>query len=241
MNFKRKIFVRVFLAVFFSLSVLLVNAQSGKVKANGITLAYESFGKVTNPKIILVNGTGAPMTDWPLAFCEKLAKQGYQVIRFDNRDVGLSTKLDSLGEPDWAAIAPFIKTCNPAPTPYSLMDMANDVIGLMDALKIKKTNIVGASMGGAIAQLVAIHYPERILTLTTMSASSGDPNLPKPDPKAMQAMSTPPPATKNKDSLANYMVKIFKALGSTDNDLTLRKKALAQVNRSWYPEGATRQ
>jgi pimeloyl-ACP methyl ester carboxylesterase len=241
MDFKRDFTVKLFLTILFSLSVLLGNAQSNKVKANGITLAYQSFGKATSPHIILINGTGAQMTDWPLSFCEKLARKGYQVIRFDNRDVGLSTKLDSLGAPNWAAIAPFVKTCKPAPLRYTLMDMAKDVIGLMDALKIKKANIVGASMGGAIAQLVAIHYPARTLTLTTLSASCGDPTLPAADPNAIKAMSTPPPVTKNTDSLANYLTRVYKALGSTDDELELRKKALIQVKRSWYPEGNTRQ
>jgi pimeloyl-ACP methyl ester carboxylesterase len=200
-----------------------------------------NFGKAADPKIILINGTGAQMTDWPLAFCEKLAGQGYQVFRFDNRDVGLSTKLDSLGQPNWAAIAPFVKTCKPAPTPYTLMDMANDVVGLMDALNIKKAHILGASMGGAIAQMVTIHYPARVLALTTISASSGYPGLPAADQKAMQAMSTPPPATKNVDTLATYLIKIYQALGSTDDEPTLRKNALEQVNRSWYPQASARQ
>jgi pimeloyl-ACP methyl ester carboxylesterase len=241
MNFKKKRIVKLFLTILLSLSICFVNAQVKKVRANGIMIAYESFGKATDPKIILINGTSAQMTDWPVEFCRKLANQGYQVIRFDNRDVGLSTKLDSLGAPNWADIAPFVKTCKPAPTPYTLLDMAKDVIGLMDALKIKKANIVGASMGGAIAQMVTIHYPDRVRTLTTISASSGDPNLPGPDPNALKAMSTPAPATTNKDSLANYLVKVYQALGSTDNEPTLRKKALEQVTRSWYPEGGARQ
>jgi pimeloyl-ACP methyl ester carboxylesterase len=232
---KLKLFntAKLFLVIFLLLSLLEVNAQSKKVKANGIMIAYESFGKATNPKIILINGTSAQMTDWPLAFCEKSADKGYQVIRFDNRDIGLSTHLDSLGAPNWAAIAPLVKTCKPAPLPYTLLDMANDVIGLMDALKIKKANIVGASMGGAIAQLVAIHFPERTLTLTTISASTGDPNLPPASPKVVQAMSTPAPATTNKDTLANYLAKVYLAPGSTDNEATLHKKALEQVTRSY--------
>ena len=194
MNLKNNFTGKLILTIFLVLFLFRANAQTGNVEANGIMIAYESFGKSTDPKIILINGTSAQMTDWPLAFCKNLAKQGYEVIRFDNRDVGLSTKLDALGAPNWAAIAPFVKTCKPAPLPYTLLDMAKDVIGLMNALKIPKANIVGASMGGAIAQLVAIHYPNRVLTLTTISASSGDPNLPGPTPQALKAMSTPAPA-----------------------------------------------
>jgi pimeloyl-ACP methyl ester carboxylesterase len=100
MNLKVFFSIKLFLTILFSLSIFLVNAQSGKVKANGIMIAYESFGKASDPNIILINGTSAQMTDWPLAFCKKLARQGYRVIRFDNRDVGLSTKLDSLGAPN---------------------------------------------------------------------------------------------------------------------------------------------
>jgi pimeloyl-ACP methyl ester carboxylesterase len=216
-------------------------SQTGQVKANGITIAYQSFGKAKKGTIILIFGTGAPMTNWPISFCEKLAKNGYRVIRFDNRDIGLSTKLDSLGEPNWAAIFPFYKTCNPAPLPYTLLDMSKDAVGLMDALKIKKAHIVGASMGGAIAQITAINFPKRVLTLTSISASSGNPNRPAANEKALQAMSIPPPSTNNPDTLSTYLVKVYKALGSTDTDESLKKRALTHINRSWYPAGTNRQ
>lgn len=233
---------KIIIVAFLTLSSIWANAQSKFVKiSNGLTLAYQSFGRTGNPAVILINGTGAPMTDYPVEFCKKIAAHGFRVIRFDNRDIGLSTKLDSLGAPNWVAIAPFVKTCKTAPTPYTLMDMAGDVIGLMDALKIRKAHIAGASMGGAIAQLVAIHYPGRTLSLTCMSASSGDPNLPPAKPDAIKAMSAPAPATKNRDSLANYLVGIYKALGSTDDEPALKKKALEVVDRSWHPEGAARQ
>lgn len=173
-------------------------AQEGKVTANGITISYESFGKETDEAMILIQGTGAPMTDWPVEFCRKLADKGLRVIRFDNRDIGLSTHLDSLDQPDWAAIGPLVGTCKPAPLPYTLEDMAADVVGLMDALKIDKAHIAGASMGGAIAQLVAIHYPKNTLTLTSISETSGNPELPWGDEKALKAMATPPPQTTKK-------------------------------------------
>jgi len=217
------------------------STQSSLVKANGITIAYESFGNPTSETIILIMGTGAPLTNWPVELCQKIAGKGYRVIRFDNRDIGLSSRLDSLGQPNWGAIFPFIKTCQPAPVPYTLLDMAKDVIGLMDALKIEKAHIAGASMGGAIAQLVAIHFPERTLTLTSMSASSGNPDLPAGDPKAYQAMSTPPPATYDPYILSDYLVGIYKALGGIDDESMLKKRAMEHINRSWYPEGTNRQ
>lgn len=231
--------------IFISICILTSGcnhgSQSGNVKSNGISIAYESFGNVNDQSIILIQGTGATLIHWPTEFCLKLASHGYRVIRFDNRDIGLSTKLDSLGQPDWEAIFPFIKSCEPAPLPYTLLDMARDVIGLMDELKIDKAHITGVSMGGAIAQLIAIHFPDRTLTLTSISASSGNPELPMGDEKALQAMSTPAPLTNNPDTIAGYLVKVYKALGSTDDDATLRARALAHINRSWYPDGTTRQ
>lgn len=216
-------------------------AQEGKVRANGITIAYESFGDKNREAIILIQGTGATMLHYPSEMCRQLSNKGYRVIRFDNRDIGLSAKLDSLGQPNWEKIFPLIKTCKPAPLPYTLLDMAKDVIGLMDELKINKAHIAGASMGGAIAQLIAIHFPDRVLTLTSISASSGNPDLPAGDEKALKAMTTPPPMTDNKDSLANYLVTIYKALGGTDNEDILKARAMGHINRSWYPEGTIRQ
>ena len=201
-------------------------AQPGTVNANGITIAYESLGAASNETIILIQGTGATLLHYPAELCQKLAKKGYRVIRFDNRDIGLSSKLDSLGHPNWEAIFPLIKTCKPAPLPYTLLDMAKDVVGLMDALNIKRAHIAGASMGGAIAQLVAIHFPDRVLTLVSMSASSGNPNLPPGTEKAITAMATPPPATKNADTLATYLVNIYKALGASDDDKVLKEKGI---------------
>ena len=218
-----------------------LHAQPGMAKAGNITIAYESFGDSSNETIILIQGTGATLLHYPAALCQKLADGGYRVIRFDNRDIGLSTKLDSLGQPDWAAIIPFVRTCEIAPLPYTLLDMAKDVIGLMDALNIDKAHIAGASMGGAIAQLIAIHFPGRTLTLTCMASSTGNPDLPPGDEKALIAMSTPPPVTDHPDTLANYLVGIYKALGGTDDDAVLKERALGHIGRSWYPEGTNRQ
>lgn len=232
---------KLLIAAITMLYTVCLHAQPGIVRANGIHIAYESYGKNSDPALIFIQGTGSPMTDIPLEVCQKLADKGIRVIRFDNRDIGMSTKLDSLGQPDWAAIIPLVRTCDPAPLPYTLLDMARDVTGLMDALKIRKAHIAGASMGGAIAQLVAIHFPERVLSLISISASSGNPSLPMGDEEALRAMGTPPPPTNNADTLAAYLVNIYKALGSTDDDATLQKRARAHINRSWYPEGIERQ
>jgi len=215
--------------------------QTKYIKANDMTIAYESFGHTDAETILLIHGTGSQLIDWPVEFCQALADRGYRVIRFDNRDVGLSTKLDSLGAPDWAAINPFIKKCEPAPLPYTLVDMAEDATGLLEALNIEKAHIVGESMGGSIAQLLTINHPEKVLTLTSIMASSGNPNLPQGDEKVIKAMRKPAPNTKDPEILAAYLVHIYKALGSLDDEATLKKSALAHINRSWYPEGTTRQ
>lgn len=227
------------------LTILTTNyivAQTGKVYSNGLTIAYEAFGNKGNEAILLIQGTGATMLHYPEQLCQKLASKGYYVIRFDNRDIGLSTHLDSLGQPDWNAIGPYVGTCKPAPLPYTLLDMAKDVIGLMDALNINNAHIVGASMGGIIAQLIAIHFPDRVLSLTSISASSGNPRRPQGNEKVLAAMSTPPPATSNKDSLATYLVKVYKVLGAVDSEDVLRKRALEHVkNRNWDPPAVNRQ
>lgn len=238
-TFTNVIFIVCFIFILISNRAV---AQSGKVDANGITIAYETFGDPKNEAIVLIQGTGATLLHYPVELCEKLAANDFYVIRFDNRDIGLSTHLDSLGQPDWAAIGPHIGTCNEASLPYTLLDMSKDVTGLMDALRIDKAHIVGASMGGAIAQLIAIHFPQRVLTLTSMSASSGNPLRPQGDANALKTMATPPPQTTAVDSIVNYLVGVYKALGGIDSDEVLKERALNHVkNRNWKPESVNRQ
>jgi pimeloyl-ACP methyl ester carboxylesterase len=130
------------------------------VQANGITIAYESFGSKDSETILLIAGTNAQLSMWPVEFCNKLVKRGYRVICYDNRDIGLSTKFDKAGMPDWAAITKALQANKTPPLPYTLDEMATDAAALLNALGIKKAHIVGASMGGMIAQWVAYNYPE---------------------------------------------------------------------------------
>jgi pimeloyl-ACP methyl ester carboxylesterase len=218
--------------------------QTKKVRANGIDIAYESFGPEKGETILLTQGTGAQLTGWPQQLCEQLAREGYRVIRFDNRDVGLSSRLDSLGMPDWGSIFQKIGTCDVVKLPYTLHDMAKDAVGLMSALEIKKAHIVGASMGGAIAQLVAIHFPERTLSLTSIMASSGNPALPQGNPEVLKVMAIPPPDTDDVEVLSNYLFTIYKALGSPaypTEDNILKEMARKNIERCWYPIGLARQ
>src|SRR5262249_34213730 len=120
-----------------------VPIRQGKVKANGVTIAYESFGPEDRETVLLIMGASAQLTAWHVELCEELVKRGYRVIRYDNRDVGLSTYLDSAGMPDFAAVVDAAQSGKPAPLPYTLYDMAKDAVGLMDALGIKKAHIAG--------------------------------------------------------------------------------------------------
>src|SRR5262245_49688604 len=130
-----------------------------QVRANGIDIEYESFGRESDPVVLLIMGFSGQLTLWPVAFCEGLAAKGFRVIRFDNRDVGKSTHLLAAGLPNMGELTAKIAAGQPANPPYSLDDMAADAVGLLGALGIDKAHIVGASMGGMIAQLVAINHP----------------------------------------------------------------------------------
>src|SRR3989338_3843840 len=135
-----------------------------QVKANGITLEYESFGPEDRETILLIMGLGAQLTMWLVELCDELVSLGYRVIRYDNRDVGLSHKFDDLGMPDMTAIFTALMTGQPATAPYALDEMAKDAVGLLDALGVQRAHIVGASMGGMIAQLVATNHPGHALS-----------------------------------------------------------------------------
>lgn len=224
-------------------SVAIIRKR-GIVEANKISIAYESFGRKDDEAILLIQGTAAQLIAWPESFCKRLANEGFRVIRFDNRDVGLSSKLDSLGMPDWASIIPSIGTCDISKLPYSLKDMSDDAIGLLDALHIQKAHVIGVSMGSAIAQLTAINYPQRMLSLTSIMGSAGNPKAVTGKPDVLKIMATPPPQTNDKEILIEYLTTIFKAISSPGYptaDTTLRYLARRNIERSWYPIGNARQ
>jgi pimeloyl-ACP methyl ester carboxylesterase len=155
------------------------------VAANGITLCYDTFGDPSAPPMVLIMGLAAQMILWDDDFCTELAARGYWVIRFDNRDIGMSTRFPEARTPKFAEMALAQVTGVRLRVPYTLRDMADDTVGLMDALGIKTAHVVGASMGGAIAQEIAIRYPARLRSLTSIMSSSGSRLLPGPTPKAM--------------------------------------------------------
>ena len=169
------------------------HSEPATAVANGIELVYDTFGDPAAPPLVLIMGLASQMIAWDEEFCAQLAARGYWVIRFDNRDIGLSTRFESSGVPDVMALLQSVMFGKPVEAPYTLRDMADDVVGLFDALDISTAHIVGASMGGAIAQELAIHYPDRLRTMTSIMSSTGEPDLPPPTPEALKVILTPAP------------------------------------------------
>jgi len=211
--------------------------------ANNITIHYEEIGKADDPAFLLISGLGSQMTGWPLAFCEKLAAQGFQVIRFDNRDIGLSQYFDEAGTPDMTAVlAGLAKGEKPQPA-YGLDDMAADAAGLLDALGIDKAHVAGASMGGMIAQMVAINHGDKCHSLCSVMSASGRSSVPQPRPE-ISALLTTPPENNDREGRARHAVKNKKIIGSPGfqaSDEQMMADALADVDRAYHPQGQQRQ
>lgn len=170
----------------------MVEKTNGVARVGDVELAYETFGQKGQPAVVLIMGLGMQLLGWGEGLCEGLAQCGYRVVRFDNRDVGLSTSLDQHGVP---LLVQSIQTRLAAKLPeasYTLTDMAGDVLALMDALEIDRAHVVGASMGGMIAQCMALEEPARVLSLTSIMSTTGDFDLPGPEPRAMGLMMMPP-------------------------------------------------
>ena len=206
--------------------------------ANGIQIEYDTFGDASSPALLLVMGAGGQMILWEAGFCEGLAKKGLFVIRFDNRDCGLSTKFEEAGIPDMMAAM----EGKPIRTAYSLEDMADDAVGLLDALGIGKAHICGASMGGMIAQVIAYRYPERVLTLTSIMSSTGNPELPQMKPEVLAAVFKPIP--EERQAFIEHNVNLWRMLWSPGfpfDEERLRSVIAATYDRSYYPQGMVRQ
>ena len=167
-----------------------------QARANGIVIEYESFGRDSDPALLLVSGWSVQLLSWDEALCRRLAGLGLRVIRFDNRDCGLSTHFDGVEYDLLAAAAAQLRGAEVPAPPYRLSDLADDAIGLLDALGIARAHIVGASMGGMIAQRVAIAYPDRVLSLVSIMSNTGEPGIGDSTPEALAALFTPPPTTR---------------------------------------------
>ncbi|MGH8810295.1 MAG: alpha/beta fold hydrolase, partial [Noviherbaspirillum sp.] len=214
------------------------------IEANGIQLAYDVQGPAKGEPILLIAGLGLQLISWPDEFCAGLTGQGFRVIRFDNRDSGLSTKLDQLGKPNLHLA--FFKSLFHLPlfAGYTLYDMAKDATGLLDALGIEKAHIVGASMGGMIAQIIAARYPDRTRSLTSIMSTSGRPGLPGPTLAAHNALFSRPRDPRDVNSVIEHFVHLFKAIGSPrypTPDAVLRKRVEQSVRRNVCASGTARQ
>jgi len=212
------------------------------ITANGISIEFDTFGDRGARPLLMVMGLGAQMIAWRPEFCEMLAASGHYVIRYDNRDVGLSEKFGHLGVPDIMAIATAIAAGEPAPAPYSLDDMVQDGLGVLDHLDLETAHVVGASMGGMIAQAMAINAPDRVKSLISIMSSTGNPELPSATEEAMAALLSPGATTA--EAAAERSTYVASVIGSPAYPAPaerIRERALEAFERCAYPEGVARQ
>jgi pimeloyl-ACP methyl ester carboxylesterase len=214
-----------------------------QIATRTITLEYDERG--TGQPLLCIMGLGAQMTRWPDAFRDKLAARGFRVIRFDNRDVGLSQKIDEAGPPDIPGMLQALAEGRKPRAAYDLNDMAADAVALLDALKIDRAHVVGASMGGMIGQLVAANYPDRVISFCSIMSSTGGRDLPPAKPEAMAIISQRgPDPTVDLEGALDFAVKAQQTIGSPGYpaDLALvRQRAESDLKRSYAPVGFGRQ
>ena len=208
-----------------------------RATANGIELEYETFGEPQAPPLLLIAGLGSQMISWDEDFCRLLAGRGFYVIRFDNRDVGLSSRLENEGLPELSDVLSLA-----APPPYRLTDMASDAAGLLDALGIEAAHIAGISMGGYVAQLLALDHPELVLSLTAIVSGPAPREGVQAQPEGAVVLLTPP--APSYESRIEQGVEIRRALvGSRDpiNEERERRRSQRALDRAFYPDGVARQ
>jgi len=211
--------------------------------ANGISITYEDKGPKDAPAILLVMGLGGQLTLWPDEFVDALVAHGFRVIRYDNRDVGLSTRFDAAGVPNlkWMFVKAALKL--PVRSAYTLADMAADGMALLDHLGIERAHVVGASMGGMIAQHIAARYPGRVLSLTSIMSTTGNPRLPRAQKEAMRVLANRP-MSGDTEAMIAYSVNAARVIGSPDypaEEERLQRRVRNDHERGWYPQGVARQ
>lgn len=212
------------------------------IRANGIDIDYQEHGPADGPAMLLVMGLGAQLVRWPAEMVAALAAQGYRVILFDNRDVGLSTKFDHLGTPSIVWTAMQKQFGRVPPVPYTLTDMAQDAIGLLDALGIDRAHVVGASMGGMIAQLMAAGWPQRVLTLTSIMSTTGHPHCSRPTMRTT-AMLLRHPRSDDVEAIVAHGAMAGRAVGGRFpmEDAFMAERIRAETLRNRCPTGFLRQ
>jgi pimeloyl-ACP methyl ester carboxylesterase len=207
------------------------------ITANSIEIEYDTVGSPTDPALLLVTGLSAQLIEWQEDFVHRIAGHGFQVIRFDNRDAGKSSWLDELPVPDIAGL--LAGTTAP---PYSLGDMGNDAAALLDAVGIRAAHVVGVSMGGMIAQRLVIDHPDKVLSMTSIMSTTGDPDVGQLNNATVAALSGPPAG--DRESAITTAIAGYRALGSPGfpaSDEELRARAEATYERGYHPAGSARQ
>ena len=214
-----------------------------RANANGTEIEWDERGPADGPAMLLIMGLGAQLTLWPDTLVDALATRGFRVVRFDNRDIGLSSKMEAGGAPDLMRLGMAMMTGTKPEVAYTLSDMAADAVGLLDALGIDRAHIVGASMGGMIAQLVAVEHPTRVLSLTSVMSSTGNPALPRATAEANAVLMSRPSGT-DTEALVAFGIKAAGVVGSRTHPAdraVLETRVRRDLARSFYPHGFARQ
>ncbi len=214
-----------------------------RVCANSIDIEHETFGASSDPTILLIMGLGMQLIAWPEPFCRELASRGYRVVRYDNRDTGFSTKFDGRKPPSMLSM--FLRGALRLPirVPYTLKDMAKDAVGLLDAIEVESAHVVGASMGGMIAQNLASSYPDRVRSLTSIMSTSGHRSLPGADPLVTRHLIRARPSGDDREAVIRHNMRTIELIGSPAypvDEETRRQMASMGYDRCFYPEGFTR-
>jgi len=214
-----------------------------RVAANGIEIEYDVHGHDDGAPLLLVMGLGQQLTRWPMEIVERLVGEGFRVIRFDNRDIGLSTWLDEAGAPDMPAVFTAVAGGRKPDVPYLLEDMADDAAGLLDALGIARAHVAGVSMGGMIGQTLAARHPARVLSLVSVMSTTGNPAVPPATPEALAILYSRPEAT-DIDSLTEHALKaqiVIQSPAWPVDPALERPKLKAAIERAHHPVGMARQ
>jgi pimeloyl-ACP methyl ester carboxylesterase len=224
------------------MSQKVLHSDQGLAHANGIEIAYDTYGDPGAAPLLLIMGLGGQLINWDEEFCVQLVARGYWVIRFDNRDVGLSAKFSQAGIPDINHLNLALERGETIQTPYTLWDMAGDALGLLDALKIDSAHVLGSSMGGRIAQLMAIYYPHRVRTLTSIMSTMGEPGFPPPNPEALSVLLEPAPTDREGYIESSVLSsRVTGGSGFSINEARVRQRAGQAFDRSFNPDGVIRQ
>ena len=213
-----------------------------RARVNGIELEYKTFGDRGARPLLLIMGLGAQLVLWEEEFCAELVERGHYVIRYDNRDVGLSTKLEHAGAPNILEAMQAAAAGRPVEVAYTLDEMADDAAGLLDALELETAHVTGASMGGMIGQTLVLRHADRVRSLTSIMSTTGNPDLPLPQPDALGALMRP--RVKERDAAIEQAVSLQRMIGGTGfpfDQERARRTAARSYDRSFYPVGVARQ